>query len=187
MGSVATLAVLLLAFGVWVGCQRTWLHPLRAFPGPKLAALTVWYRAYFDLYKRGSFLRHLEYLHTIYGARSNSHHVDMILMSVLAIPDRSCSKDRAQRGMHPVQHNGYLTSGLIVHLFSYISATQQFMQKSTPVALTLPKIQRFTDASAPTPPSRLSTHRSQSGEENCWVHCSRDVPFLTWRTSCKAR
>lgn len=44
-----------------------YFHPLRSFPGPRLAVATRWYRGYFDVILQGEWLRQLEYLHTIYG------------------------------------------------------------------------------------------------------------------------
>ncbi|KAF9457911.1 cytochrome P450 [Collybia nuda] len=44
-----------------------YFHPLRSFPGPRLAVITRWYRGYFDVILQGEWLRHLQYLHTVYG------------------------------------------------------------------------------------------------------------------------
>lgn len=48
---------------------RLTLHPLAHFPGPKLAAVTDLYRAYYDVWYKGGgeMLRQLEYLHSIHG------------------------------------------------------------------------------------------------------------------------
>ncbi|KAL0578160.1 hypothetical protein V5O48_003826 [Marasmius crinis-equi] len=46
---------------------RVLSHPLRRYPGPLLASLTVWYKAYYDIVKDGGFLEHLERLHGHYG------------------------------------------------------------------------------------------------------------------------
>ncbi len=44
-----------------------WLHPLARFPGPRLAATTSLYAAYYDIVKRGSFIRRFPRLHEEYG------------------------------------------------------------------------------------------------------------------------
>jgi len=63
---VLGLAVLLVAY-------RLGLHPLASFPGPKLAAATGLYRAYYDLWHKGGgeIVHHLEVLHTVYGMSSS--------------------------------------------------------------------------------------------------------------------
>ncbi|KAF9025638.1 hypothetical protein BDZ89DRAFT_1161644 [Hymenopellis radicata] len=46
---------------------RLWLHPLNSFPGPRLAAVTYWYQAYYDTWKNGMLTRHIVELHKVYG------------------------------------------------------------------------------------------------------------------------
>ena len=43
------------------------LSPLAAFPGPKLAAITTWYQAYYDIWLHGQFFKKLDRLHEEYG------------------------------------------------------------------------------------------------------------------------
>lgn len=50
-----------------VTVYRLYFHPLAKYPGPKLAAITRWYTAWFDVVKAGTLLRHTNYLHEIYG------------------------------------------------------------------------------------------------------------------------
>ncbi|KAF8882793.1 cytochrome P450 [Mucidula mucida] len=46
---------------------RLYLHPLRSFPGPRLAAITDYYQAYYAIWQNGMFAKHTEELHRIYG------------------------------------------------------------------------------------------------------------------------
>jgi len=50
--------------------SRLLFHPLRKFPGDKLAALTGWYREYYDLVKDGDWVEQLGRLHRKYGELS---------------------------------------------------------------------------------------------------------------------
>lgn len=45
-----------------------YLHPLRNFPGPKLAAIGPYYEFYYDVLKDGMFLWEMERMHEEYGA-----------------------------------------------------------------------------------------------------------------------
>lgn len=46
---------------------RLSFHPLRSFPGPRLAAVTWLYKAYYVLVKGGEMLHNVERLHKTYG------------------------------------------------------------------------------------------------------------------------
>jgi cytochrome P450 len=59
------LALLIWLTGLIV--SRLLFHPLRKFPGDKLAALTGWYREYYDLAKDGDWVEQLGRLHRKYG------------------------------------------------------------------------------------------------------------------------
>ncbi|THU92245.1 cytochrome P450 [Dendrothele bispora CBS 962.96] len=59
IASVALLFVLLVG--------RTRRDPLNKFPGPFIARWTTLYRGYYDLVKKGGWLKHLEVLHRMYG------------------------------------------------------------------------------------------------------------------------
>ncbi len=47
--------------------SRLVFHPLSVFSGPKMAALTSWYVAYWETIRDGMLVKQLEQLHQIYG------------------------------------------------------------------------------------------------------------------------
>lgn len=69
----------LLAWTVWsglLGCAvylciyRLYFHPLSRVPGPKLAALTRFYEAYYNVLRHdGQYLFQTEKMHAVYGGR----------------------------------------------------------------------------------------------------------------------
>ncbi|KAH8800674.1 cytochrome P450 [Xylogone sp. PMI_703] len=46
---------------------RLYFHPLARFPGPRLAALTSWYEAYYDVILPGLYIWRIKDMHQIYG------------------------------------------------------------------------------------------------------------------------
>jgi hypothetical protein len=63
-------SILGLGAGVYytsLAIYRLYFHPLSKFPGPRLAAITLWYDIYFDIVKRGKFLPEIERMHQKYG------------------------------------------------------------------------------------------------------------------------
>ncbi len=59
------LAVVSLAYGItW----RLVFSPLAKFPGPKLAAVTLWYEFYYDVIKNGRYMWEIEKMHEKYGS-----------------------------------------------------------------------------------------------------------------------
>ncbi|KUJ16052.1 cytochrome P450 [Mollisia scopiformis] len=59
-------AVGLLAL-VALAVYRLHFSPLARFPGPKLAALTRWYEAYYEIWCQGHYYREIDRMHDIYG------------------------------------------------------------------------------------------------------------------------
>ncbi|KIX97334.1 uncharacterized protein Z520_06786 [Fonsecaea multimorphosa CBS 102226] len=70
---LVSLRALGIAFGVWVVylvflvVYRLYLSPLSKFPGPPLAALTLWYEFYYDVVKGGQYTFKIRELHKKYG------------------------------------------------------------------------------------------------------------------------
>lgn len=61
----------LLLYVVLGAIRRLYFSPLSRFPGPKLAALSLWNEFYWDVVKRGTFIWRIEDMHRKYGtARS---------------------------------------------------------------------------------------------------------------------
>lgn len=50
---------------------RLYFSPLSHIPGPRLAALTKWYEAYYEIVLSGQYSFHIDELHDKYG---NIHH-----------------------------------------------------------------------------------------------------------------
>jgi hypothetical protein len=84
LGSVSIWIPAVAGLILWLAgtvTYRLWLGPLAAFPGPKLAALTGWYEAYFDCLKRGRYWIEIERMHAQYGKDNNAFaHFKFVLM-----------------------------------------------------------------------------------------------------------
>lgn len=64
---VLTILICILVYGVSLVFYRLLLHPLSNFPGPKLAAATLWYEFYHDVVRNGQYTFEIKRMHEIYG------------------------------------------------------------------------------------------------------------------------
>ncbi|KAL3437844.1 cytochrome P450 [Aspergillus tetrazonus] len=81
--TIAGVLAFLIFRSLYVVVYRLYFSPLARFPGPKLAALSTWYEAYYDLFKKphgGQFAFHIKRLHEKYGpivrVGPNEVHID---------------------------------------------------------------------------------------------------------------
>jgi hypothetical protein len=51
---------------------RLILHPLARFPGPRLAAISRWYEAYYDVVLNGQYTSQILKLHKVHGISLNT-------------------------------------------------------------------------------------------------------------------
>ncbi|KAK4172409.1 putative cytochrome P450 E-class, group I [Triangularia setosa] len=62
-----SIAVTVVLYFLTLAFYRLYLHPLAKFPGPKLAAITRYYEAYYDIIKNGQYTFRIAEMHKIYG------------------------------------------------------------------------------------------------------------------------
>lgn len=60
-------AATLIVYSVGLGVYRLYFSPIAKFPGPKLAALTLWYEFYHDVVRGGQYVFKIDELHEQYG------------------------------------------------------------------------------------------------------------------------
>lgn len=69
LGLLLTAGALRLVFQM---VYNLYFHPLAKFPGPRWAAATTWYEAYFDIIKGGRYFKEVEAMHERYGKTKSS-------------------------------------------------------------------------------------------------------------------
>ena len=65
--SLSYLLILFCSYLIIGSIYRLYFHPLARVPGPKLAALTLWYEFYHDFIRKGKYLWVIGDMHAKYG------------------------------------------------------------------------------------------------------------------------
>lgn len=75
-----TIALAVVFYTFYGVIYRLYLSPITSFPGPKLAALTLWYEFYYDVIRRGRYTWKIAELHKQYGPiiRINPYEIHII-------------------------------------------------------------------------------------------------------------
>ena len=61
----------ILSYGIGLAYYRLYISPLAKFPGPKLAALTLWYEFYYDVILSGQYTWRIGRMHEKYGTHQS--------------------------------------------------------------------------------------------------------------------
>lgn len=67
---IAAALVSLFLYLIGNTVYQLYLSPLARFPGPRLAAVTLWYEIYYDVFKWGRYYVEVEKMHQEYGELS---------------------------------------------------------------------------------------------------------------------
>lgn len=100
-------SALFAVFAAWLVCcflegiRRLYFHPLSKFPGPKLAALTLWYEFYYDIIEPGTYFRKIEEMHREYGQYNLSNTPGSSLRTGSSTLNRTHSPYQSSRAPHP--------------------------------------------------------------------------------------
>jgi hypothetical protein len=65
--TISSLGAAILVYLLTLASYCLLFHPLAAFPGAKLAAITRYYEAYYDIVKNGQYTFKIAELHKTYG------------------------------------------------------------------------------------------------------------------------
>jgi hypothetical protein len=65
--TLLSLVIVYIAYGIGLAIYRLFFSPLSKFPGPKLAAATLWYECYHDLLRGGKYTFEIGKMHEKYG------------------------------------------------------------------------------------------------------------------------
>ena len=67
MATIAVALILFVSYVLTLAVYRLYISPLRKIPGPRLAALSKFYEAYYEILLKGRFSFKLDELHERYG------------------------------------------------------------------------------------------------------------------------
>ncbi|OJJ70073.1 hypothetical protein ASPBRDRAFT_181675 [Aspergillus brasiliensis CBS 101740] len=99
------LSALLLCAGytICLAIYRLCLHPLAKFPGPKMAALTKWYEAYYDLIKSpgGQYMHEINRMHDIYGPIVRINPDELHIRDSMYVNTLYCNPAGGKRNKYP--------------------------------------------------------------------------------------
>ncbi|KAI0190866.1 cytochrome P450 [Astrocystis sublimbata] len=184
-GSSPTLAILFIAWLIFYAVRviyRLWFHPLAKFPGPRLAAATSLYEAYYELvYKRGAhFAPHVRQLHKLHGPIVRIS-PDEISINDAEFHDKLYAPQPAVRDRHPnfsaflgTTKGSFSTPGHQLHRHRR-GAYAQFFSWSNVMAsesLALKKIHHLCDI--------LSSNRDQNPNFRTYFAALSFDSFFTW-------
>ena len=62
-----TVLITALAYLCYAVASRLVFHPLKNFPGPRMAAFTEMYAFYYEIWQNGLMVQHIKELHRVYG------------------------------------------------------------------------------------------------------------------------
>lgn len=67
---LAALVIVWASYVLGLVIYRLWFSPLAKFPGPKIAAATLWYETYHDAFRWGQYTFEIAKMHEKYGKLS---------------------------------------------------------------------------------------------------------------------
>ncbi|KMU80331.1 trichodiene oxygenase [Coccidioides immitis RMSCC 3703] len=122
-GVIAAALAIWILYLVSLAVYRLYFSPLAKFPGPKLAALTRWYEAYYEIVKIGQYSFKVDELHDKFGGDMNIQLIFVTGPIVRVTPDER-NPPPASRGLESyvraasIQIYLRTTSLIISHRFS---------------------------------------------------------------------
>lgn len=92
---LTTISAVFSLYVILLYTYRLTLHPLAKYPGPPLAAMSLWYEFYYDFFLRGQYLFRIRDMHAKYG------HIVRITPDELHVNDPSFLPELMPSGGRP--------------------------------------------------------------------------------------